>query len=65
MNGMKSMKKLESDFKDIRCELQGASPDWHERVLQERLSKVKSGKASFVSLDDLKNRLGKSSKSAT
>ena len=62
---MKSMKKLESDFKDIRCELQESSPDWHERVLQERLSKVKSVKATFVSLDDLKNRLGKRPKNVT
>jgi len=41
------MKKLETGFKDIRSELQEYSPDWHERVLQERLSKVKSGEANF------------------
>jgi len=65
VNGMKFMKKLESDCKDISGELKEPSPHWHERVLQERLSKVKSGKATFISLDDLKRRLGKSPKSAT
>jgi putative addiction module component (TIGR02574 family) len=36
-----------------------SSPAWHEEVLQKRLDKVKSGEASFVSLDDVKRQFKK------
>lgn len=30
------------------------SPEWHEAILKERMEKVESGKAKFISLDELK-----------
>jgi putative addiction module component (TIGR02574 family) len=34
------------------------SPDWHAEVLSDRLAKVKSGQAQFLTLPQLKERLG-------
>ncbi len=31
-----------------------ASPDWHSDILAERLKKIETGEAKFVSIDDLK-----------
>lgn len=31
------------------------SPSWHKQVLQERISKMKNGKAKYISLEELKN----------
>ena len=36
-----------------------ASPDWHGEVLKRRLSKVKSGKGTFLTIQQLKARLAK------
>ena len=30
------------------------SPEWHEKILKERKTKIKSGKAKFISLSKLK-----------
>ncbi|OGR21557.1 MAG: cysteine methyltransferase [Desulfobacula sp. RIFOXYA12_FULL_46_16] len=30
------------------------SPEWHEKILEKRKEKIKSGKAKFVSLSELK-----------
>jgi len=30
------------------------SPDWHEKILKERKRKIKTGKAKFISLSELK-----------
>lgn len=30
------------------------SPDWHEKIVEKRKSKIKSGKAKFISLSELK-----------
>ena len=35
------------------------SPDWHRKVLQNRLAKVESGKGEFFTLAQLKKRLSK------
>ncbi len=35
------------------------SPKWHEEVLLERKEKIDSGKASFISLDELKSKNNK------
>ena len=35
------------------------SPGWHKKVLQQRLAKVESGKAEFLTLAQLKKRLAK------
>lgn len=32
------------------------SPEWHEDILLERKEKIKNGKASFISLDELKSK---------
>jgi len=31
------------------------TPDWHEKILQERKEKITSGRARFISLAELKN----------
>jgi len=33
------------------------SPSWHGNVIQERLAKIESGAAKFLSLDEVKRRL--------
>ena len=35
------------------------SPEWHEDILLERKEKIKNGKASFISLDELKSKNNK------
>lgn len=30
------------------------SPEWHEKIIEERKAKIKSGKAKFISLSELK-----------
>jgi len=34
-----------------------ASPDWHKDVLKDRSSKIASGQANFLSLDEAKKRI--------
>jgi len=36
---------------------QVSSPEWHKKVLSARLNKIKSGKAKFLTLDQVKSRL--------
>jgi hypothetical protein len=33
------------------------SPDWHEGILKDRTSKIASGKANYLSLDEAKERI--------
>lgn len=35
------------------------SPKWHEEILLARKEKINSGKASFISLDELKSKNNK------
>ncbi len=35
-----------------------SSPAWHGQVLSERLAKVESGEGKFLTLEELKGRLG-------
>ncbi|RLD62526.1 MAG: addiction module component CHP02574 family protein [Bacteroidetes bacterium] len=35
-----------------------SSPDWHESILNTRMQKIKSGNAKFLTIKDLKNRIG-------
>jgi putative addiction module component (TIGR02574 family) len=35
------------------------SPAWHKKILTKRLAKIKSGKAEFLTLAQLKKRLAK------
>ena len=35
------------------------SPEWHRTVLEDRVAKVESGKAEFISGRELKGRLGR------
>lgn len=30
------------------------SPEWHEKILEKRKTKIKNGKAKFISLSELK-----------
>ncbi|MBN1932884.1 MAG: addiction module protein [Desulfobacterales bacterium] len=30
------------------------TPEWHEKILEERKAKIKNGKAKFISLSELK-----------
>lgn len=50
---LKTMEALWDSLAHDESEL--ASPDWHGEVLAARRSKIESGAATFVSLDDLKN----------
>lgn len=34
-------------------------PEWHKDILTERGEKIKNGKASFISLDELKSKNNK------
>ena len=34
-------------------------PDWHKRVLNERQRRIDAGKAMFISLEELKERIRK------
>jgi hypothetical protein len=36
-----------------------ASPDWHAEILEARLAKVVRGEGTFLSLDEVKRRLGR------
>ena len=36
-----------------------ASPAWHGEVLRKRLARIKAGKAEFLTVAQLKKRLGK------
>jgi putative addiction module component (TIGR02574 family) len=36
-----------------------SSPAWHGQVLSERLAKVEAGHGKFLTLEELKGRLGK------
>jgi hypothetical protein len=40
------------------------SPRWHKTVLKNRLAKVETGKAAFLTLDQLKEKLAKRTKKA-
>jgi putative addiction module component (TIGR02574 family) len=33
------------------------TPEWHEKIVEKRKAKIKSGKAKFISLSELKARL--------
>ena len=33
------------------------SPDWHKDILEERVKKVEDGRAEFISMDELKNKI--------
>ena len=35
------------------------SPDWHEEILRKRLTKVEAGEGEFLTIAQLKKRLGK------
>ncbi len=35
------------------------SPTWHEEILEERRKKIKTGKAEFISVKDLKTGIRK------
>jgi putative addiction module component (TIGR02574 family) len=30
------------------------SPEWHNKIIEKRIAKIKGGKAKFISLSDLK-----------
>ena len=40
-----------------RCPDQVPSPSWHGEVIAERLESIEEGKAEFLTVDQLKNRL--------
>jgi putative addiction module component (TIGR02574 family) len=35
------------------------SPDWHREILAERMAKIESGEAAFLTIPELKERLRK------
>ena len=37
-------------------EVEISSPEWHEKVLEERRSKIESGEAEFIPLSELKKK---------
>lgn len=40
----------DTEYKEIE------SPSWHKQILEERIEKIKNSKATFLSLEELKNR---------
>lgn len=48
------MEQIWDSFRDEDQEI--SSPAWHEDVLNERRKKMEEGKATFMTLDELKSR---------
>jgi putative addiction module component (TIGR02574 family) len=48
------MNEIWESFEDKNSTIK--SPDWHQEILEKRVSKIKNGEAKYISLDELKNR---------
>lgn len=46
-------------MKAIPTQRRFVSPDWHKKVLMERLAKVEAGKGKFLTIAQLENRFVK------
>ncbi len=50
---LKTMEKLWDSLCHEESEIE--SPEWHKEILESRRKKIKEGKATFISLEDLKS----------
>jgi hypothetical protein len=50
--------QLEQEARDAIDE-DAPSPEWHGEILAERLKEIESGTAKFLTLSELKKRLGR------
>jgi len=58
MSLLERLQTMELIWDSLRHDLEEApSPDWHEAVLASRLASIKSGKAKFLTVEQLKKRL--------
>ena len=59
MSSVERLQAMESLW-DAICQdgREPQSPDWHGAVLEERKQRITSGEAKWLSLDELKKRLG-------
>jgi len=49
---LQAMEALWDSLIDEESEIE--SPEWHQDILEERKRKIKSGKAEFISLEELR-----------
>ncbi len=49
---LQAMEALWDSLLDEESEIE--SPEWHRDILEDRKTKIKSGKAGFISLEELK-----------
>ncbi len=50
---LQTMEKLWDSLCHEESEIE--SPEWHKEILESRRKKIKEGKATFISLEDLKS----------
>ena len=54
------LKAMEAIWRSLsKHEDQVPVPDWHKRVLDERQRQIDAGKATFISLEEMKERVRK------
>ena len=55
MSTLERLKAMEALWDSLLYENEEMeSPEWHEKIIEERKAKIKSGKAKFISLSELK-----------
>jgi putative addiction module component (TIGR02574 family) len=60
MSGVEKMEIMELLWRSMSNEPDKvSSPQWHKKILAQRLSKVKAGKGEFLTLTQLKKRLAR------
>ena len=60
MTGAEKMEIMELLWRSMSAEpAKVPSPQWHRKVLAQRLSKVEAGKGEFLTLTQLKKRLAR------
>ena len=57
MSVIERLQTMEALWDSLTHETTGIkSPQWHEEILSERKEKIESGKANFISLEELKSK---------
>jgi putative addiction module component (TIGR02574 family) len=58
MSRPEKVRLMEEIWQDLSADEQEVeSPSWHGEIIAERIAKVEEGKATFLSLEELKARL--------
>jgi hypothetical protein len=62
MSRSEKVRLMEEIWRDLSADEQEVeSPSWHGEIIAERTAKVEEGKATFLTLGELKARLAKKS----